>query len=81
MFETDHGVDYDLLASVAVVVFVTALLSLDLVLKPRRTSIRILLVMPALIVRVSNILYSRGFIPLTDLSLIGPFLAIGLFAV
>jgi hypothetical protein len=81
LFETNYGVDYDFLAFVIVAALVITFLSLNLALKPRRALIRILFVVPALLVRVSNILKSCGLISLTDLSFVRPFLAVIITAV
>jgi hypothetical protein len=83
LFKTSYGVNYNLLAfvTVAALALVITLLSLNLTFKPRRALIRILFVVPAFLVRVSNILKSYGLISLTDLSFIGPFLAVIITAV
>jgi hypothetical protein len=81
LFETNHGVDYNLLTFVIVAALVITFLSLDLVFKPRRALIRIFFVVPAFLVRVSNILKSCGLTSLADLSFVRPFLAIIITAV
>jgi hypothetical protein len=83
LFETNYGVNYNLFifVTVAVLALVITLLNLNLAFKPRRALIRILFVMPALLVRVNDILKSCGLISLTDLSFIKPFLAVIITAV